>query len=227
MSNHFKSDRGLVCVLAAVAFWALAFSAFYPGTAKATILPITGNETTVSLTSYDFLTDAGFMLAPLGDATLNAEVTPPEITFPITGGTVDTETNVALIEHDNSGFSMEKDDNTALFENFLINTGDGLLTSQATVDSTVVNDFPLFDVDSETLALTLTPEAATVIDDTFGVGGLSGAEIGVASVDLTTGEPVAPPGGPVPEPTTLLLLGSGIVALAGYGRKKRRLGLKP
>ena len=78
--------------------------------------PIVGGTT--SVTFNDAFLDLPIHVSTIGAATLEGATA----TFPITGGSFDTNTSIALIEHDGSGLTL---DDTASFldlENFLINT---------------------------------------------------------------------------------------------------------
>jgi hypothetical protein len=178
----------------------------------ATKFEITGIETTVSLTSFDTLVSIGLTPAPVGTARVDTGVAPPDITFPITGGTFDDTTSIALIEHFGSGFSLTNGVSTLFLEDFIIDTGINQLSGVASFGSNILQDLPIFDITPD-LELLLTSFAGSAIDRVFGVGNLTGAEIGVASLNVETGAPV-------PEPSTFILIGAGIFALAGSGRKK-------
>jgi hypothetical protein len=184
---------------------ALLFLVLIPGRTSAT--PIIGGLTTVNLGAGTVaaLTGAGIGVAPrLRHPRRHRRG------FPITGGSIDGVTGFALIEHDGSGLSFSTSTTTLDLENFLIDTGAGLLSGQATLNGSVLGAVPLFTIDGS-LGLFLMPEAAAALSAAFGLPDLTGAPIGVASVQVQA----------VPEPATLGLIGLGLASLAAARRAKR------
>lgn len=176
---------------------------------------ITGNTTSVELTSAPTLTGLGISIQPVGIAAL--EAIGPTAIFPITGGTIDDVTSAALIEHDGSGLTLSVGTDSLLLLNFLIDTAQSTIFGDAVViddnggviSATALNDIDIFSLTGLTLSLTGT--AAGAIDGLFGVAGLTGFEIGTASLDLATAAPV-------PLPPAVWLFGSGL----GYVFMRRR-----
>ena len=166
--------------------------------AKATNLDIIGGITDVKLTSVDLLNSLGIDLMLVGSATISGST----VTFPITGGTVDTETGFALIEHDGSGVGFTDGDTEVILTDFLIDTENSLLSGVAAVDGSVLGIVPIFDI-SPSLRLTLTPTAAGALSDAFKLTIPAGTEIGVADVKPKV----------VPVPGAVWLMLSGMFAL--------------
>lgn len=164
---------------------------------------IFGGSTSVTFNST-FL-GLGLNVTPIGSATLEGATA----TFPITGGTVYTDTSVALIEHAGSGLTLDDGTSFLDLENFLINTGTPGITGDATLNNTFVGNVPLFELGAG-LEVLLTATAADVLDATF--LGDANLLVGGEQIGTAVTSPV------VPEPSTLLL--SSLAAIAYCGRMR-------
>ena len=181
-------------------------------------VPLVGDQTIVLLTSAGLLAGAGISVAPIGAAEIGLDLAErPEALFPITGGDV---TGLAgTIEHDGSGLLLAQGATELPLTNFLIDT-----TALVLSGDTPLGNVPLFDIglctdlagtadqcidgDGSVLLdgfkLSLTDTAAGALTQVFGLPDLTGTQIGVARIDVRA----------VPEPSTAVLIGAGLVAAA-------------
>ena len=180
----------------------------------ANAVEIIGNETRVELTSAPTLIGTlGLAIQPVGTAAI--EAVGPTAVFPVTGGTIDDITGELLVEHDGSGLSLSAGTTSLLLLNFLIDTENTQILGDAVtiapdmggdLQAAALNNIPLFNLDG--LNLLLTGTAAGAIDSLFGVPGLTGFEIGTASLDVAA----------VPVPGAVWLFGSALSLL--FPRKR-------
>lgn len=191
--------------------------------------PLDGDQTIVLLTSASLLSGAGITVGGLGSAVIALDIVGrPEAAFPITGG--DLVGLAGTIEHDGSGLSLASGPNTLALENFLIDTTTLQLFGDASLNGGALGNLALFDVDQCTslvgtteqcvdgdgsilldgFKLSLTQGAAGALSQVFGLPDLTGAQIGVARIDVNF----------VPEPGTALLVGLGLVAAASRARMR-------
>ena len=169
--------------------------------AGATTLTIVGGTTNVKLTSLDLFASLGIDLELLGSATISGST----VTFPITGGSVDSATGFSLVEHNGSGISLGKDEDLVELANFFIDPENSILSGLVTVNGGLLGeDIPLFNITSG-LRLNLTSDAATALSSVFGVTIPAGTEIGAASVRPKT----------IPVPAALWLMLGGLAGLGG------------
>ena len=179
----------------------------------ANAVEIIGNETRVELTSAPTLIGLGLSIQPVGIGSI--EAVGPTAVFPVTGGTIDDITGELLVEHDGSGLTLSAGTTSLLLLNFLIDTENTQILGDAVtiapdmggdLQAAALNNIPLFNLDG--LNLLLTGTAAGAIDSLFGVPGLTGFEIGTASLDVAA----------VPVPGAVWLFGSALSLL--FARKR-------
>ncbi len=135
------------------------------------------------------LTDNGVSVKPIGDAHGKGG----KISFPITGGSIDTKTLAGTIEH-SGGLQFSAGGTSLGVKDFIIDTAKGVLTARISGTSTRVPllDLSLADItvdaDSKGATIrgvkaTLTAEAAAALNKTFDVSLFSkGIPVGTAKV---------------------------------------------
>jgi hypothetical protein len=172
----------------------------------AAVIPIAGGSTQVDFDPavVAVLTGAGLTIAPLGTASIAGTVA----AFPITGGTVGTDTNTAVLYHDGSGLRFASASATLDLMNFIIGatvtpgSESGVLTGDV-MGAITAPGVPLFDI-GPGLQLALTGAAAGALSTAFGLPDLTGTVVGTASASPE----------PVPEPATMLVAAGGLAAIA-------------
>lgn len=179
--------------------------------AKAVTLPLIGVATEVEVTAD--LAGLGLTPAPFGSASATGAI----FTFPVTGGTLDTITGNALVEHNGSGVALTAGAISAFVGNFLIDTsvatvfGDGAVLGGAGFLGA-----PLFTFGEGTalpgIELLITDTLAGVLSGVFGAPDLTGATFGYARPDLAA----------VPLPAAGWLLLTGLGALGARSLRRRR-----
>ena len=138
--------------------------------------PITGGVTTVALNAATVgaLVGIGFGIAPIAPSTL----TGLDATFPILK---EGDLTAGLIYH-SGGLVFTKGGTTTDIGSFIIN----LVTDKVTgsVNNSATDTTPFFDIGAGDV-LSLDPTLASALVSIYGVPNLSGATIGVATVDVT------------------------------------------
>jgi hypothetical protein len=199
------------CAQAAVVTVGLASWAAAP--AEAATLPLVGNQTEVEVTAP--LAALGLGGAPFGTATVDVSGANPIFTFPVTGGTLDTASGDARVEHQGSGVTLSAlADPTvsATVGNFFIDT----IALQVSGDVLGgASGVPFFDLGAATTSgveLFITAELAGALTGVFGADNLTGAQFGFARPDLA----------PIPLPAGVWLMIAGLAAFGAVRARGRR-----
>jgi hypothetical protein len=181
--------------------------------AQAATLPLVGNKTEVEVTAP--LGALGLGGAPFGTATVDVSGANPVFAFPVTGGTLDTATGDALVEHQGSGVTQSALADPAIgatVGNFFIDTIAGLVSGDVIGGASGV---PFFDLGAATpsgVELFITSELAGALTGVFGADNLTGEQFGFARPDLA----------PIPLPAGVWLMLAGLAAI-GAARTRRRV----
>lgn len=178
--------------------------------ASAASLPIIGVKTEVEVTAP--LGALGLTPAPFGSATAIGAI----FTFPVTGGTLDSLTGVALVEHDGSGVALTAGTQSAFVGNFLIDTAAAsVFADGAALGAPGFLDAPIFTFGTGTelpgVELLISPTLASVLTAVFGAPDLTGVTFGYARPDVAV----------VPVPAAGLLLLSAVGGLGIAGARRR------
>jgi hypothetical protein len=190
------------------------FAALSP--AQAAPVALVGNETTVTVTVP--LGTLGLSGAAFGMASGSLDGGLPAFSFPITGGTIDSATGGALIEHNGSGVTLTDGGTSATVGNFLIDTlaatvfGDLI---DAATGTSIASGLDLFGFGPETarpgVQLLISSTLAGALSATFGAPDQTGVEFGYAVPDIAAV--------PVPAAGLLLLGGLGMMGALRAGRR--------
>ena len=161
--------------------------------------------TTVEVTAN--LGSLGLGGAPVGSATADGAV----FSFPITGGSIDSGSGDALIEHDGSGvklFALADASINVSVGNFLIDTMMQTVSGDVFGGSSGVTFFNFGTPGASGIPLLISSDLASALTSIFGAPDLTGAEFGLANTNPTV----------VPLPAGLPLL---LAALGGLAALRR------
>ena len=177
----------------------------------AATVDITGGETTVTVTAD--LGSLGLTPALTGTATEDNGA----LVFNITGGSVDTGTGAALIEHDGSGLNLSDGNVTTMVSDFLIDTTAGTVSGMLnnTIDDVVF--FTFGSTSPQGIQLLVSDQLALALTAAFMAPNLSGAEFGFASAAPEVESLPA-----IPLPAGLPLLAVGLVAFGVIRRQQKK-----
>jgi hypothetical protein len=194
--------------LAAVA--SLAVFSMLGSNAQAASIQINGVATAVEVTAD--LAGLGLTAAPFGSATALGAI----FTFPVTGGSLDTVSGDALIEHSGSGVALTAGSASAFVGNFLIDTAAAsVFADGAALGAPGFLGVPIFSFGPGNalpgVELLITAELAGALTAIFGAPDLTGATFGYARPDVSVV--------PIPAGGLLLLSALGTV---GVTRLRRR-----
>jgi hypothetical protein len=143
--------------------------------------PITGGDTSVTLTAASILQSLGVNVAPLGSATIEATDSDPVARFAITGGTEGPIDDTSVILHQGSGLELSSQAGVINLRDFRIDTENLTVKSNVTVNGTAAGNVTVFDIGAGG-SLTLTDTAAGVVSGALGVPAItSDVTIGTAA----------------------------------------------
>lgn len=159
---------------------------------------LTGVESRLTLAA-DFAEALGALdvsFAPIG----SAEISSTLLRFPISGGDLDVSADTidGEIEHDGSGVALSAGAATVELTDLDIDLGEATVLGTVTLNGEPAgDDVDLFDLDTgdvevtdgldgtvtvDAMGATVAPEAAQLLEQAFGAEGLSGAEVGAATI---------------------------------------------
>ncbi len=180
--------------------------------AEAATLPLVGNQTEVEVTAP--LGALGLGGAPFGTATVDVSGMNPVFTFPVTGGSLNTATGAALVEHQGSGVTLSALADPAVSTtvgNFFIDTIAGRVSGDVIGGASGVPFFNLGAATPSGVELFITTELAGALTGVFGAPDLTGAQFGLARPDLA----------PIPLPAGVWLMLAGLAAFGAVRARGR------
>ncbi len=181
-------------------------------TSHAATLGIIGGETKISVTAD--LAGLGLTPSLTGTATTDGDA----LVFGITGGSVDTATDDALIEHDGSGVDLSGAGMTANISDFLIDTAAGTVSGSLNNVMSNVVFFTLGTSGPDGVQLLISNQLAIALTSVFMAPDLTGEEFGFA-VPAAITEDISV----VPLPAGLPLLAGGVLLLGAVRLRKTRM----